>query len=52
MVEYGGVYADLDFVSYKPLDQLLEQHDCIITQEPYIHAVFRLNVPVSIPQSD
>ena len=37
MYEYGGIYADLDVESLKPLDGLLSNYQCIIAQEPEEH---------------
>ena len=39
MYEYGGVYADLDVESLRPLDELLELYPCVIAQEPLVHQV-------------
>ena len=35
--EYGGIYTDLDMESIQPLDDLLENYTCIISQEPEEH---------------
>ena len=37
LIKYGGVYADLDFECYKPLDELLADHSLIIASEPIKH---------------
>jgi hypothetical protein len=37
MYEYGGVYADLDVESLKPLDDLLAKYQCILAQENVEH---------------
>lgn len=39
MYKYGGVYADLDVESLRPLDELLKSYKCIIAQEPEEHQV-------------
>lgn len=39
MYAYGGVYADLDVESLRPLDELLKSYKCIIAQEPEEHQV-------------
>ena len=38
--EYGGLYADLDVEALKPVDEIMEQHSCVMSQEPLIHADF------------
>ena len=38
LYEYGGIYADLDMESLKPLDKLLLSNDCILSQEPEAHS--------------
>ncbi|KAL3880253.1 hypothetical protein ACJMK2_032502 [Sinanodonta woodiana] len=41
--EYGGIYADLDIVSLRPLDPILRKYFCIIAQEPHFHPIFYNN---------
>ncbi|KAK3599952.1 hypothetical protein CHS0354_012598 [Potamilus streckersoni] len=43
LYEYGGVYADLDIVSLRPLDPIMRKYSCILSQEPHIHPVFYNN---------
>lgn len=38
LYEYGGVYADLDVESLKPLDELVDEYPCILGEEPWVHA--------------
>ena len=40
LYEYGGLYADLDIVSLRPLDDAILKYPCFIAQEPLIHALF------------
>ena len=35
---YGGVYVDLDFESYRPLNDLLEGQELVFAPEPPVHA--------------
>ncbi|KAL3880234.1 hypothetical protein ACJMK2_032483 [Sinanodonta woodiana] len=44
LYEYGGVYADLDIVSLRPLDPVLRKYSCILSQEPHIHPIFYSNI--------
>ncbi|KAL3880233.1 hypothetical protein ACJMK2_032482 [Sinanodonta woodiana] len=44
LYEYGGVYADLDIVSLRPLDPVLRKYSCILSQEPHIHPIFYNNI--------
>ena len=37
---YGGVFADLDVESLRPLDGILSKYPCIIAQEPSAHRAF------------
>ena len=39
LYEFGGVYADMDMESLKPLDPILRKYACIIPQEPYEHPI-------------
>mmetsp|Transcript_1173 Transcript_1173/g.1684 ORF Transcript_1173/g.1684 Transcript_1173/m.1684 type:complete len:293 (-) Transcript_1173:36-914(-) len=41
----GGVYADLDMESLRPIDPLLEGHTCLLGQEPSAHALLLVNKP-------
>lgn len=41
--EFGGVYADLDMESLKPLDPLTFKYACVVGQEPYVHPAFDTN---------
>ena len=38
MYEFGGLYADLDFECLKPLDKIMSEHECILSEEPLMHA--------------
>ena len=42
--EYGGVYADMDMESIKPMDPLMIKYSCLIGQEPYVHPAMDSNV--------
>lgn len=48
LYEYGGVYADLDFEFFRPLDIVTYKYACIFPPEPFEHAVFRLKIPFLI----
>ena len=37
LYQYGGVFADLDVESLRPIDNLLYKYQCIIAQEPEEH---------------
>lgn len=41
LYQYGGVYADLDMISLKPLDIFFykRRHSCVLSQEPYEHSI-------------
>ncbi|KAK3599951.1 hypothetical protein CHS0354_012597, partial [Potamilus streckersoni] len=43
LYEYGGIYADLDIISLRPLDPILRKYFCIIAQEPHFHPIFYNN---------
>ena len=38
LYEYGGVFADLDMVSLKPIDQVLQGNALVLAKEPWIHS--------------
>ena len=38
MHKYGGVYADLDLESLRPLDNWTMDNECIMSQNHYVHA--------------
>ena len=38
--EFGGVYADIDVECLRPLDDVINQYDCFLSQEPTEHAHF------------
>ena len=40
LYEYGEVYADLDMEALRPLDDIVTQYSCILSQEPLEHAHF------------
>ena len=44
MYELGGVYADLDMESLKPLDAYISGHECILASEPLEHAYLLHNL--------
>ncbi|KAK2145389.1 hypothetical protein LSH36_685g00026 [Paralvinella palmiformis] len=35
---FGGLYADLDTESLRPLDELVDRHACVLSEETYEHA--------------
>ncbi len=39
MYHFGGVYADLDLESLKPMDPWTYKHYCILPQETYVHSL-------------
>ena len=41
----GGVYADLDMESLRPIDPLLRGQRCLVGQEPSAHAALIVSVP-------
>lgn len=41
--EFGGVYADMDMESLKPIDPWLKKYPCFVSQEPYEHPVLDSN---------
>lgn len=41
--EFGGVYADMDMESLKPIDPLAFRYSCFIGQEPYVHPIMDTN---------
>ena len=41
--QHGGVYADLDMESLQPLDPLLNQYSCILSEEPPVHRAIIYN---------
>ncbi|KAK3597473.1 hypothetical protein CHS0354_041892 [Potamilus streckersoni] len=43
LYEYGGVYADLDIVSLRPLDPIMRKYTCILSQEPHLHPIYYSN---------
>ncbi|KAL4225565.1 hypothetical protein ACF0H5_016253 [Mactra antiquata] len=48
LYEYGGVYADVDFENFKPLDRVTKKFHCIIPTEPLEHGVFLYRRPFVI----
>jgi len=44
---YGGLYADLDMECLKSVDTVLNQTECVVSQEPLEHAEFL--APVGTP---
>ncbi len=36
--EFGGLYVDLDFECFRPVNELLVGHDCVVGMEPREHA--------------
>ena len=40
LYEHGGVYADLDSECLKPIQPIVEDYSCILSQEPLEHAHF------------
>ncbi|KAK7116061.1 uncharacterized protein [Littorina saxatilis] len=43
LYEFGGVYADLDMESLRPLDRLAWKYSCFLGQEPYAHPILDTN---------
>ncbi|XP_046354723.1 inositol phosphoceramide mannosyltransferase 2-like isoform X2 [Haliotis rufescens] len=43
LYEYGGVYADMDLESLKPLNPITFKYSCILAQEPYEHSILDSN---------
>lgn len=43
--EFGGVYVDFDVVNHRPLDRITMKYPCILTPEPFEHAVLWYNQP-------
>ncbi|KAK3599949.1 hypothetical protein CHS0354_012595 [Potamilus streckersoni] len=43
LYKYGGVYADLDILSLRPLDPILRKYFCVLSQEPYLHPIYYSN---------
>ena len=39
LYEFGGIYADLDVESLKPLDPFIKKYACFVGQEPYEHPI-------------
>ncbi|KAK3097255.1 hypothetical protein FSP39_008104 [Pinctada imbricata] len=39
LYEFGGVYADMDMESLKPLDPFARKYACFLGQEPYEHPI-------------
>lgn len=39
LYEFGGVYADMDLESLKPIDPMARKYSCFISQEPYEHPI-------------
>lgn len=48
LYHYGGVYADMDAVNYRPLDAAITKHGCVFMPEPYPMSAFRAWVPYLI----
>ena len=40
LYEYGGLYADMDVVNFRPLDIVTLMYPCILVEEPFEHAVW------------
>ncbi|OWF49825.1 mannosyl phosphorylinositol ceramide synthase CSH1-like [Mizuhopecten yessoensis] len=43
LYEFGGVYADMDLESLKPIDPMAKKFSCFISQEPYEHPILDAN---------
>ncbi|XP_052814305.1 uncharacterized protein LOC128241426 [Mya arenaria] len=48
LYEFGGIYADLDIESLRPLDMATHKFPCIIPTEPFEHSVFLYGMPYLI----
>ena len=48
---FGGVYADLDMESLRPMDEFLAKHDCFLSQEPMIHSVLLHHLERPLPSN-
>ena len=45
LYHYGGVYADLDVLNFRSLENAITSYPCVFTPEPYEHAVIRTFSP-------
>ncbi|KAH3705717.1 hypothetical protein DPMN_080795 [Dreissena polymorpha] len=45
LYEFGGIYADLDFECFRPLDPVTRKYAAIFPLEPFEHSTFRLKIP-------
>ncbi|KAK3590014.1 hypothetical protein CHS0354_041039 [Potamilus streckersoni] len=43
LYEFGGVYADIDMKSLRPLDPFIRKYSCFIGQEPHEHPIIQSN---------
>ncbi|KAH3855355.1 hypothetical protein DPMN_097922 [Dreissena polymorpha] len=48
LYEFGGVYADLDMESLRPLDRATMKYGCVIPVEPFEHSVLLFGMPYMI----
>ncbi|KAH3855333.1 hypothetical protein DPMN_097900 [Dreissena polymorpha] len=48
LYEFGGVYADLDIESLRPLDRATMKYACVVPVEPFEHSVFLFGMPYMI----
>ena len=37
LYHFGGIFADLDVESLRPLDKLIDRYSCVLTEQPLIH---------------
>ena len=46
--QFGGVYADMDVRSLKPIEPFLRTNTCIVVPEPYVQTKMLFNRPMTI----
>ena len=46
--QFGGVYADMDVRSLKPIEPFLRANTCIVVPEPYVQTKLPFNRPMTI----
>ena len=46
--QFGGVYADMDVHSLKPIEPFLRTNTCVIVPEPYVQTKMLFNRPMTI----
>lgn len=48
LYEFGGIYVDLDFENFRPLDRVTYKYACIFPTEPFEQSAFRFQTPFLI----